>query len=77
MFHIAQCDLKVVLWTVPNTRYYNANVHKAAFVLPEFGRALIEENKNILPAVGHATSELAEPNKPRKKVLLLGSGFVA
>ena len=70
-------DLKAALRTVPNTCYYNANVHKAAFVLPEFGRALIEENRNILPAVGRAARELAEPNKPRKKVLLLGSGFVA
>jgi spermidine synthase / saccharopine dehydrogenase (NADP+, L-glutamate-forming) len=70
-------DLKTALRTIPNTRYYNSNVHKAAFVLPEFGRALIEENKNVLPSVGRAARALAEPNKPRKKVLLLGSGYVA
>lgn len=70
-------DLKTPLRTVPNTRYYNANVHKAAFVLPEFGRALIEESKNIEPPFGRAARALAERNKPRKKVLLLGSGFVA
>ena len=70
-------DLKAALRTVPNTRYYNSNVHKAAFVLPEFGRALIEENKNLLPPVGRAARALAEPKKPKKKVLLLGSGFVA
>ncbi|KAH9174616.1 saccharopine dehydrogenase [Lactarius sanguifluus] len=70
-------DLKTALRTVPNTRYYNSNVHKAAFVLPEFGRALIEEQKNITPPVGRASRALAEPNRPKKKVLLLGSGFVA
>jgi spermidine synthase len=70
-------DLKTPLRAVPNTRYYNADVHKAAFVLPEFGRALIEEGKNIEPPFGRAARALAEPDKPRKKVLLLGSGFVA
>ena len=70
-------DLKTALRTVPNTRYYNTDVHKSAFVLPEFGRALIEDNKNVLPPFGRAARALAEPNKPKKKVLLLGSGFVA
>jgi spermidine synthase len=70
-------DLKTPLRTVPNTRYYNANVHQAAFVLPEFGRARLEENKDIFPPFGRAARALAEPDKPRKKVLLLGSGFVA
>ncbi|KAI9430119.1 saccharopine dehydrogenase [Lactarius indigo] len=70
-------DLKTALRTVPNTRYYNSNVHKAAFVLPEFGRALIEEQKNITPPVGRASRALAGPNRPKKKILLLGSGFVA
>ncbi|KAN0140337.1 saccharopine dehydrogenase [Lactarius tabidus] len=70
-------DLKTALRTIPNTRYYNSNVHQAAFVLPEFGRALIEEQKNVMPLVGRAARALAEPNRPRKKVLLLGSGFVA
>jgi len=69
-------DLKTSLRSVPNARYYNSDVHKAAFVLPEFGRAVIEENKDILPLVGRAQA-LAELNKPKKKVLLLGSGFVA
>ena len=70
-------DLKTPLRAISNTRYYNANIHKAAFVLPEFGRALIEEDKNILPPFGRAARALAERDKPRKKVLLLGSGFVA
>jgi hypothetical protein len=70
-------DLKTPLRAISNTRYYNANVHEAAFVLPEFGRALIAEDKNILPPFGRAARALAERDKPRKKVLLLGSGFVA
>jgi hypothetical protein len=70
-------DLKTPLRTISNTRYYNANVHNAAFVLPEFGRALIAENKNILPPFGRAARAIAESDKPKKKVLLLGSGFVA
>jgi spermidine synthase len=70
-------DLKTPLRVISNTRYYNADVHKAAFVLPEFGRALIAEDKNILPPFGRAARALAERDKPRKKVLLLGSGFVA
>jgi spermidine synthase len=70
-------DLKLALRAIPNTRYYNAEVHKAAFVLPEFGRALIEEDKNILPPIGRAARAAAEPDRPKKRVLLLGSGFVA
>ena len=66
-------DIKTAVRKVPNTRYYNAEVHKAAFVLPEFGRALAEEGKDILPKVGRQFDE----SKPVKKILLLGSGFVA
>ncbi|THH28928.1 hypothetical protein EUX98_g5258 [Antrodiella citrinella] len=65
-------DLKKPVRKVTGTRYYNENVHSAAFVLPEFGRALIEEGKNVLPVLGHAAA-----GKAAKKVLLLGSGFVA
>ena len=57
---------------VKPTRYYNAEVHKAAFVLPEFGRALVEEGKLITPKLGKE-----DTGKPPKKVLLLGSGMVA
>ncbi|KAH9934612.1 saccharopine dehydrogenase [Amylocystis lapponica] len=66
-------DLRTPLRTVPDTRYYNANVHRAAFVLPEFGRALVEDGALILPQVGRASAT----GKPPKKVLLLGSGLVA
>lgn len=68
-------DMKTPHRKVPGCKYYNENVHRAAFVLPEFGRAMLEEGKNVLPVFGRAA--LAAQNKPKKKVLLLGSGFVA
>ncbi|KDQ53705.1 hypothetical protein JAAARDRAFT_136604 [Jaapia argillacea MUCL 33604] len=68
--------LKTPVRKVPGTKYYNEAVHKAAFVLPEFGRAMLEEGKSIAPKVGREA--LAEKlSKPKKKILLLGSGFVA
>ncbi|TFK49210.1 saccharopine dehydrogenase [Heliocybe sulcata] len=69
-------DLKTPVRKVAGTRYYSENVHKAAFVLPEFGRAMIEEGQNILPKFGRALAE-AKLQQPKKKILLLGSGFVA
>ncbi|CCM05225.1 uncharacterized protein FIBRA_07435 [Fibroporia radiculosa] len=65
-------DVKVPIRTVSPTRYYNAEVHKAAFVLPEFGRAMIDDGKDLLPKLGPSVTET-----PQKKVLLLGSGLVA
>ncbi|GMK55924.1 hypothetical protein CspeluHIS016_0209800 [Cutaneotrichosporon spelunceum] len=62
---------------VPNCIYYNSEVHKAAFVLPEFGRAMIQEGKNILPVFGGVRPGAASGNVSGKKVLLLGSGLVA
>lgn len=59
--------------TVTPTRYYNSDVHRAAFVLPEFGRAMLQDNKDLRPQFGHALGS----TKVSKKILLLGSGFVA
>jgi spermidine synthase len=70
-------DLRTPLRKVPNTRYYNENVHKAAFVLPEFSRSWLEDGKDIGPVFGRAALEIASANKPQRKILLLGSGFVA
>ncbi|KAI0047400.1 saccharopine dehydrogenase [Auriscalpium vulgare] len=70
-------DLKTPVRKVPNTRYYNEAIHKSAFVLPEFGRALIEEDKYITPKFGRAQRAELEATKAKKKILLLGSGFVA
>lgn len=58
-------DLKKPQRVVKPTRYWSQAVHKAAFVKPEFLRKGIAE--------GPATAA----NKPQKKVLLMGSGFVA
>ncbi|KAL1660891.1 Saccharopine dehydrogenase-domain-containing protein [Schizophyllum commune] len=56
----ADRDLRSPLRAVPGAAYYNVDVHRAAFVLPEFARsaALVADH-------------------PKRKVLLLGCGFVA
>ncbi|CDO74812.1 hypothetical protein BN946_scf185001.g60 [Trametes cinnabarina] len=60
---------------VPDTRYYNADLHEAAFVLPEFCRALLDEGQDICPKLGPDAASV--PPSARKRVLLLGSGAVA
>lgn len=70
-------DLQTPVRKVPNTIYYNENVHKAAFVLPEFARSLFEDDKKVGPIFGRGALEIASANKQKKKILLLGSGFVA
>lgn len=69
-------DLKTPVRKVKDTRYYNAQVHSAAFVLPEFGRSVIEDGKDISPKFGREAAAAAF-NGQKKKILLLGSGFVA
>ena len=68
-------DLTTPLRKVPNCRYYNEQVHRAAFVLPEFGRAMLEEGKDLRPVIGPEAK--LQAGGQQKKVLLLGSGFVA
>lgn len=70
-------DLRTPVRNVPNTIYYNENVHKAAFVLPEFARRLLEEDEVVGPVFGRRALEIASANKQKKRILLLGSGFVA
>ncbi|EPQ29908.1 uncharacterized protein PFL1_02581 [Pseudozyma flocculosa PF-1] len=75
----AQRNVREPVREVPGCRYYNSQVHRAAFVVPEFARKVIEDGA---PAPGRviATGDGAVANqKPRqpKKVLLLGSGYVA
>ena len=62
---------------VEGCRYYNEAIHRAAFILPEFGRAILEEGRNILPVFGRARREVEVSGERKRKVLLLGSGFVA
>ncbi|KAF9244500.1 hypothetical protein BU15DRAFT_85883 [Melanogaster broomeanus] len=72
-------DLSQPVRTVRDTRYYNENIHHAAFVLPEFARVVLEQGKDIRPVFGRnalAAKATAE-GKKTSKVLLLGSGFVA
>lgn len=70
---------KVLRAPVGETKYWNKEVHKTAFTLPEFGRALLEDEKDVLPKFGRAWKELQiqSEGKSKKKVLLLGSGYVA
>ena len=69
-------DLSTPVRKVTDTKYYNEKLHKSAFDLPEFGRAMLEEGKNLFPNFGRAAATAAQ-TKQTKKVLLLGSGFVA
>ncbi|KAF9552169.1 spermidine synthase, partial [Agrocybe pediades] len=69
-------DLRTPVREVTGTKYYNKALHSAAFTLPEFGRALLEEGKDLRPKFGRELAKINQ-NKAEKKVLLLGSGFVA
>jgi len=68
-------NLRKPLRQVTECRYWNQAVHRAAFELPEFGRVMLREGENILPKFG--AEAVAVKDKQKKKVLLLGSGFVA
>jgi len=69
-------DLRTPVRNVEGTRYWSKDLHKSAFVLPEFARAYISEGKDIRPKFGRELLKLQQ-NKQTKKILLLGSGFVA
>lgn len=71
-------DLRTPLRTVNPVRYYNNEVHKAAFVLPEFGSAMLEKNEDKRPLFGSALALAdAGASAKKRKILLLGSGYVA
>ena len=40
-------NLREPLRTLEGTRYYNDKVHRAAFVLPEFGRQILKDRPRI------------------------------
>jgi spermidine synthase / saccharopine dehydrogenase (NADP+, L-glutamate-forming) len=69
-------DLRTPVRDVEGTRYWSKEVHKAAFVLPEFARAYLEEGKDLRPNFGRELLKVQQ-SKQAKKILLLGSGFVA
>jgi spermidine synthase len=58
---------------VPDCTYYNKDIHQAAFVLPEFGRVKLANDKDITPILGKQVPS----GTKTKKILLLGSGYVA
>ncbi|CAE6344598.1 unnamed protein product [Rhizoctonia solani] len=66
-------DLRVPVRQLEGCRYWNQDVHRAAFVLPEFARSMLKEGKDLRPHLGPV---LAADAKERK-ILLLGSGYVA
>jgi spermidine synthase / saccharopine dehydrogenase (NADP+, L-glutamate-forming) len=70
---------KVLREPVGETKYWNKELHRAAFILPEFGRALLEDGKDVLPKFGRALKDIQNQSEGtgKKKVLLLGSGYVA
>nr|ODN94537.1 spermidine synthase [Cryptococcus depauperatus CBS 7855] len=67
-------DVSVPLHPVPETKYYNSDLHRAAFVIPEFGRAMLDDGVNVMPKLSEKQNA---PATTKKKVLLLGSGLVA
>jgi len=68
----ANRDLKTAVRSLEGCRYWNPDVHKAAFVIPEFGRAMLHDKTDKLPKLGRAAAA-----ETKKKILLLGSGYVA
>lgn len=70
-------NLKKPLRQIRNTRYYNKSVHEAAFVLPEFARATIEAAKAGAALPNTKQTIPVTLGSAQKRVLLLGSGFVA
>ncbi|KAF8206953.1 spermidine synthase [Mycena galopus ATCC 62051] len=50
-------DLRTPVHDVVGTKYYNRGVHGAAFVLPEFGRGMLEDNREIRLLFGPTAKE--------------------
>lgn len=72
-------NLREPVRQVSDTRYYNQDIHRSAFILPEFARLYIAQGKDIRPIIGRDALALKAKSQGTKtrKVLLLGSGFVA
>lgn len=71
-------NVRQALREVPDCHYWSPKVHTSAYTLPEFARRAIEDGA---PAPGPvvATGDAADVTTKReaKKILLLGSGYVA
>ena len=70
-------DIKTPLRKVPDCRYYNDQVHVASFVLPEFARKVVEDGAPAPGPVVATGDGSARAKRDHKKILLLGSGYVA
>lgn len=66
----AQRDLRKPVRELQNTRYWSPAIHNAAFQMPEFARRAIQPSSATVDAAVTA-------KQGGKRVLLLGSGFVA
>ena len=71
----AKSDLKTPLRSLKGG-YYNEDVHRSAFVLPEFGSAILQGDNDVRPLFGRSAVETKLAGGKRKKVPLLGGGFV-
>ncbi|KAI1793732.1 saccharopine dehydrogenase [Ganoderma leucocontextum] len=69
-------DLSKPLREVPNTRYYNAEVHKAAFVLPEFGTALLKRARTFVPSLARRLLPVPRPRRSSFLVAVLSHVLV-
>lgn len=69
-------DLKTPVRDVKGTKYYNKDLHKSAFKLPEFAKMFLEQGEDLRPKFGRELLKTTK-KKPERKILLLGSGFVA
>ncbi|KAL4402956.1 saccharopine dehydrogenase (NADP+, L-glutamate-forming) [Malassezia pachydermatis] len=73
-----QRDVRVPQRVVPNCRYYNNDIHRASFVMPEFAhRVVIGGEPAPGPVIATGTGEAQSTPRAPKKVLVLGSGYVA
>lgn len=70
-------DVRVPQRTVPNCRYYSNEIHRASFALPAFAERVVTGGEAAPPpVVATGTGEQRAP-LDAKKILVLGSGYVA
>ena len=62
-------DLRTPLRAVSDTRYDDAEVHRAAFVLPRFCKLMLQEGMDTRPELAK-TAQLASSTKARSAAVL-------
>ena len=74
----ANRNVREPLRTVPNCSYYNNDIHRASFILPQFAhRVVVDGQPAPGPVIATGYGESRDAHTPPKKVLVLGSGYVA